>query len=112
MDFNDIIILALAVSSVSMTLAKSNAMCWFRNLFVALVTNIHDADWVKEWADELIHCPYCLSHSLAAFVTIAFFEGTVYETIAVGFAIVTIASLASLGITLFFLALDNLDRSE
>jgi hypothetical protein len=36
----------------------------------------------------------------------------VSELIVTGFAIVTIASLTSLGITHFFLALDALDRSE
>lgn len=102
MAFTDIIILALAISSISMTVATSNAMEWFRSLVSKL----------GQWFEEFIHCPYCLSHWLAAIVTLAWFEGSVYETVAVGFAIVTITSLASLGITHFFLALDALDRSE
>ena len=98
----EIILLALAVSSVSMTVATSNAMEWLRSLVSKLGQRF----------EELIHCPYCLSHWLAAIVTLAWVKGSVSELVVTGFAIVTLASLASLGITHFFLALDALDRSE
>lgn len=102
MAFTDIIILALAISSISMTVATSNVMEWFRSLVSKL----------GQWFKEFIHCPYCLSHWLAAVVTFGWVEGSMSELVITGFAIITIASLASLGIAHFFLALDALDRSE
>lgn len=102
MTISEIIILALAVSSVSMTVTTSNAMEWLRSLVSKLGRRF----------EALIHCPYCLSHWLSAIVTLAWVKGPVSELIVTGFAIITIASLASLGITHFFLALDALDRSE
>ena len=112
MDFYGLTILSLAVAAASMTITKSNAMIWFRNLFVDLATSIHDANWVEEWSADLIHCPYCLSHSLAAFGMLSWFRGSLIEMILTWLAVVAFASLVSLGITLFFLALDALDRSE
>ncbi len=102
MAFNDIIILALAVSSVSMTCTTSLVTERLRWLVSKLGHRF----------ESLIHCPYCLSHWLSAIVTLVYVDGPVIELIVTGFAIVTIASLASLGITHFFLALDALDRSE
>jgi hypothetical protein len=102
MTFGDIILLALAVSAASMTITTSNVTEWLRVSVSKLGQRF----------EELIHCPYCLSHWLAAIVTVAWFKGPMNEMIVAGFAIVTIASLASLGITHFFLALDALDRSE
>lgn len=102
MFFGDILMLSLAVASASMTIATSNAMEWFRNLVSKL----------GGWSEELIHCPYCLSHWLAAIVTVTWLKGTVGELVVAWLATVTLASLASLGITHFFLALDALDRSE
>jgi hypothetical protein len=102
MSFGDILILSLAVASASMTIATSNALEWLRSLVSKL----------GGWSEELIHCPYCLSHWLAAIVAVMCLRGTVGELIVSGLAMITLASLASLGITHFFLALDALDRSE
>jgi hypothetical protein len=102
MPTSEIILLALAVSSVSMTVTTTYIFEWLRTLVSKLGRRF----------ESLIHCPYCLSHWLAAIVTLAWVRGTVGELVVTGFAIVTIASLASLGITHFFLALDALDRSE
>jgi len=102
MSLDNIILTSLAVAAASMTISKSNAMYWLRNLVTRLGV----------WFEELIHCPYCLSHWLAAVSVIAWFRGTLGEMIITGLAMVTLASLASLGITHFFLALDALDRSE
>ncbi len=112
MDVYEIIILSLAVSSASVTIAVSNSMEWLRSLFVAIVSNIHDGERVENWARGLIHCPYCLSHWLAAIATLACVKGSMSDLVMTGFAIVTIASLASVGIIHLFLALDALDRSE
>ena len=103
MSFGEIILASLAVASASMTISKSNAMLWFRDLMSEF----------GKWFEELIHCPYCLSHWLAAICTVAMFRGPAGEMIITGMAMVTLASLASLGITHFFLALDALEeRSE
>jgi hypothetical protein len=102
MPISEITLLSLAVSSVSMTVTTTYIFEWLRTLVSKLGRRF----------ESLIHCPYCLSHWLAAAATLAWFEGSVYETIVTGFAIVTLASLASLGITHLFLALDALDRSE
>lgn len=100
---HDLVILSLAVAALSMTVAKSNVMAWLR-------------DFVSEfgaWAEELIHCPYCLSHWLAVVGVVMWLNGSVIELVISGLAVVTLASLASLGITHFFLALDALEeRSE
>lgn len=102
MNFYELTILSLAIAAASMTITKSNAMDWFRGLVSKL----------GHWFEDLIHCPYCLSHWLAAFSVVAWFRGSLGEMIITGLAVVTLASLASLGIIHFFLALDALERSE
>lgn len=102
MDFYEIIILSLAVAAASITITKSNAMHWFRGLVSKL----------GYWAEELIHCPYCLSHSLAALGVVLWFKGSWGAMILTGLAVVTLASLASLVIICFFLALEILERIE
>jgi len=102
MTVGEIILVSLAIAAASMTVSKSNAMFWFRQLVSKL----------GYWFKELIHCPYCLSHWLAAIIAIAMFRAPVGEMVITGLAMVTLASLASLGITHFFLALDALDRSD
>lgn len=110
MTFGEIVLVSLAIAAASMTVSKSNAMFWFRGCFVKVVGWIHD-EW-SELAEELIHCPYCLSHWLAAISVVAMLRAPIGEMIIVGLAMVTLASLASLGIAYFFSALDALDRSE
>jgi hypothetical protein len=102
MNFYELTTLSLAVAAASMTITKSNAMIWFRELVSKL----------GYWAEELIHCPYCLSHSLAALSIVMWYRGSPKEMILTWLAVVALASLASLGITLFFLALDILERLE
>ena len=102
MDIYEILILSLAVSSASVTIAVSNSMEWLRSLVSKLGPRF----------EELIHCPYCLSHWLAAIATLTWIKGSMSELVMTGFAIVTIASLASVGIIHLFLALNALDRSE
>jgi len=95
----DIGILAMAVSALSMTVSKSNAMYWFRSLLSKGGSLL----------SELVHCPYCLSHWFA-FSLVATLYGPTFPTlILVTLAIVALSSLASFGITYFFLALDALE---
>jgi len=102
MRFGEIILLALAVASTSVTISKSNALEWFRNQVSRL----------GSWAEELIHCPYCLSHWIAAAGVCIMFQGTVLDLAITTMAVVTLASFASIGIIYYFLTLDTLEESE
>jgi hypothetical protein len=102
MRFGDLILLSLAISSISMTITKSNVMAWFRSRVAVL----------GSWFEELFQCPYCLSHWLAALGVIVLFKGTLIQLIVAIMAVVTLSSFASLGITYFFLALDALDEGS
>jgi hypothetical protein len=92
----EILITGLAVSSISMTISLSNSTKWARDLVSKL----------GRWPRELVQCPYCLSHWLAA----GFVGGQMgllpwWEFIITAFGVITIASLASLGIANLFITL-------
>ena len=102
--FLEMIFMALAIASISMTITKSNIMKKPR----ALISKS------GSWTRELIHCPYCLCHWLAAGIVCAFCWGTypLSTLILMIFGVITLACFGSLGITWLFLALDDLDNSE
>jgi len=102
MIFGNLLLLSLAVASISITITKSNAMAWFRKSISKLGSLV----------EELVHCPYCLSHWLAAIGVVTWFKGSVCELIVLIMATVTLASLASLGIVYFFLALEALEEGS
>ena len=96
----EMLLIGLAVASITMTISKSNVMGYLRTQVSKL----------GRWAEELIHCPYCLSHWFA-FGVVWWRLGLIPlgRFILVSFGVVTIASLASLGIARLFLALDEID---
>ncbi len=99
----EILFIGLAVASLSMTVAKSNVTERVRKQVSRL----------GHWASELIHCPYCLSHWFAFVLVwwrIGGCPGDVF--VLTVFGVVTISSLASLGIARLFLALDEIDYEE
>jgi len=102
MTFGNLLLLSLAVASISITITKSNAMEWFRKRVSKLGSLV----------EELFHCPYCLNHWLATIGVALWFKGSAYELIILIMATVTLASLASLGIVYFFLALDALEEGS
>lgn len=102
MIFGEIILLALAVASTSVTISKSNALEWFRNQVSKL----------GRWPEKLIHCPYCLSHWIAAAGVLLMVEGTLFQILLTIMAVVTLASFASIGIIYYFLTLDALEENE
>ena len=98
--FIEMLLLGLAIASITMTITKSNVMESFREQISKL----------GRWARELVHCPYCLSHWLAfAVVGGKFGLLPLGQFVLVSFGVITIASFASLGIAALFLALDALD---
>jgi hypothetical protein len=52
--FTEMILLGLAIASITMTVTKSNVMAYPRDQVSKL----------GRWAEDLAHCPYCLSHWL------------------------------------------------
>lgn len=99
----EILLIGLAVASITMTISKSNVMEYPRIQVSKL----------GRWARELIHCPYCLSHWFAFGIVwqkLGLFP--LERFILVSFGVVTIASLASLKIAQLFLALDEIDSEE
>ncbi len=99
----NILLFGLAVASVTMTIAKSNVMEWPRIQVSKL----------GRWAEDLIHCPYCLSHWLS--LGVVWWEIGMLpldRLILTTFGTITVASFASLGIARLFLALDEIDRPE
>jgi hypothetical protein len=99
----EMLLIGLAISSITMTISKSYVMEPLRVQVSKLAP----------WAKVLIHCPYCLSHWLAPFVVL-FKLGLVplMQFILVTFGVITIASIASLGVAQLFLALDEIDSEE
>lgn len=95
-----LLLLSLAIASMSMTIAVSDGMLWFRDL----------VSRCGRWLEELIHCPYCVSHYLACAGTIIFFDGSFFELLVIMMALVTLSSFASIGITLLFLTLNKLEE--
>lgn len=55
-----LIVLALAVSSVSCTITLSKAFSWWREYLDARQSRF------GVWLAALMHCPYCLSHYISA----------------------------------------------
>ena len=102
MQFGEIILLALAVASTSVTLSKSNATEWLRQQISKL----------GKWPEELIHCPYCLSHWIAAAGVLLMGQATLFQYFLHTMAVVTLATYASIGIVYYFLTLDALEESE
>jgi len=101
--FLEMVFIALAIASVSMTITKSNITGKLR----ALISKC------GLWAKKLIHCPYCLSHWLAAVIICIFYWG-VYPLsmlIIMIFTVITLACFGSLGIVWLFLMLDDLDNA-
>ena len=99
----EMLLIGLAVASITMTISKSNIMEYSR-------TQVSKLGW---WAEELIHCPYCLSHWFAFGVVWWKLGLSPLECfILVSFGVVTIASLASLGIAQLFLTLNKIDLEE
>lgn len=103
MIFTEMVLIGLAIASITMTIAKSNVMEWLRDQISEL----------GQWTRELIHCPYCLSHWFA-FAVVGWKFGLLplEQFILMSFGVITIASLASLGIAQLFLALDKIDAEE
>jgi len=99
----EMLLIGLAIASITMTISKSNVMEYLRTQVSKL----------GGWAEDLIHCPYCLSHWFA-FVIVGWEFGLLplERFILISFGIVTIASFASLGIARLFLALNELDSEE
>jgi len=100
----EIVFIALAIASASMTITKSNITKKLRTLISKCGL----------WAKELIHCPYCLCHWLAAVIICTFYWG-VYPLsmlIIMIFMVVTLACFGLLGIVWLFLMLDDLDNVE
>jgi hypothetical protein len=99
----EILFTGLAVSSISMTIALSNAMKWLRE----------GVSKLGRWPGELIRCPYCLSHWLALGLVWYQMGLTPVVNVAIAvFSVVTIASLASLGIANLFLTLYDAETEE
>lgn len=98
--FTEMILLGLAIASITMTITKSNVMEYPRDQVSKL----------GRWVRELVHCPYCLSHWLAfAVVWLEFGPLPLGQFVLVSFGVITIASFASLGIATLFLVLDALE---
>jgi hypothetical protein len=99
----EMLLIGLAVASITMTISMSNLMEPLRVQVSKL----------GRWARELIHCPYCLSHWFAfAVVWGKFGLFPLGRFILTSFGVVTIASLAALGIAQLFLTLDEIDSEE
>lgn len=100
MIFIELLLIGLAIASLTMTLSKSNVTEYLRDSISRL----------GSWPKKLIHCPYCLSHYFAfGFVWWKFGLLPLENFILMSFGVITIASLASLGIAQFFLALEDLE---
>lgn len=100
----EMIFIALATASISMTITKSNITKKLRELISK----------GGSWAEELIHCPYCLCHWVAAII-ICISCWNIYSfdiLILMIFGVVTLACFGSLGIVWLFLMLDDLDNTE
>jgi len=97
----NILLAGLALASITMTISKTHIMQRVRDTVARL----------GPWAEDLIHCPYCLSHWFA-FIIVGYEFGffPLDRFFIMSFGIITIASAASLVITLFFLALDKLEE--
>jgi hypothetical protein len=57
-----VVAMAFAVASISMTLAKSQAFAWARDMV--------PGNW--KWLKELVNCPYCTSHWVAIALVLAY----------------------------------------
>jgi len=99
----EMLLIGLAIASITMTISTSYVMDYPR----AQVTKLNRG------LGELIHCPYCLSHWFA-FGIVWWKLGLLPldRFFLVSFGVVTIASLASLGIARLFSALDEVDSEE
>lgn len=97
----DILLIGLALASMTMTISKAHIMRRVRCTVAKL----------GPWAENLINCPYCLSHWFA-FIIVGYKFGffPLDRFLIMSFGIITITSVASLIIILFFLALDKLDE--
>lgn len=100
---SELLLVGFAIASIAITISKSNVTEPLRIQVSRL----------GRWAEELVYCPYCLSHWLA-FGAVWWKWGLLPldQFIIASFGLVTIASLASLGIIWLFLALNRLDSEE
>ncbi len=92
-----LLIIALAVSAASMTITQTAIFHWLR-----------DTEWFAGrlyWIHYLVHCPYCLSHSLA-FAACAIYRPSLWLPLE-GFAVVCLSTIFSLAIWDF---LEKVDR--
>lgn len=93
LDIITILILSLAVSAISVTLARGG-------VFAALRQWVMDRN---EWLGKLISCPYCLSHWVALFAVVFYpISMTFYSTLVTIFAVVAISAIVSGVITVLF----------
>ena len=60
-DLRQIVVMALAVGTVSMTITKANIFAWLRDWMDRLA----DHHSFMEWFADLFQCPYCMSHWIA-----------------------------------------------
>jgi len=100
----EMIFIALATASISMTITKSNITKKLRALISKCGLR----------AEELIHCPYCLSHWLAVIIICTFYWGIypLSTIIIMIFMVITLTCFGSLGIVWLFLMLNDLDNEE
>jgi hypothetical protein len=84
-----VVLVSLAVSAIAMTVTKSS-------LFSGLRERINC---------KLLYCPYCFSHWIALSFTIPI-SISVFDWIIKSFAVVTIASIFSIGIDIFMERID------
>jgi hypothetical protein len=90
-----IVLVALSVSAMSMTIAESGLFKYLRDV-------LNDVPFL----DKLVHCPYCLSHWLA-FVFVIHISDCFMIWIINSFAVVTLASISSIGISFFLERIDH-----
>lgn len=101
--WHQIVVLSLAISSISMTICKAKIFSSFREHVSKMNT----------WCGGLVKCPYCLSHWISLLFVVLyrpkiiqkFFLLDYFVTI---FVIVSLASFWSLIICKVFVAMDSL----
>jgi len=100
MNLFDLMLLAMSLTSLSLTVSISEAGKPLRRLVSKAGT----------WAEKLIHCPYCLSHWLAAAGVISLSPSSLLHQFLEVFACVTLTSIFSRLVVGFFLTLSDLEN--
>lgn len=91
MDYINLIVISLAIASISFTISKSDIFRPIR-LFICKYSN---------WLGSLISCHYCLSHWVSAIIMIL-----IYKSFSLDFVIMTFA-----GITLSTIWIGMMNRT-